>query len=199
MTNPITPIVRADGSWERIVFAEVLIPNVPNVYNDYWTPAGIRDAAYQFMKTGFGIDIEHDNVDVSGTGVYVVESFIVRANDPTFIEGSWVVGVYIADDALWQKVLDGELNGFSYQALATFLPALLEVVDSGVRIGVTEPSLEDGHTHEFMVMVGADNRPKSGGTSETNGHFHGITTSTVTGTAAGHVHRYNLVTGDETK
>lgn len=82
MSKPgIAHLKRKDGDeWERVVFAEVLIPNVPNVFGDLWSPAAVREAAYEFMRQGYGIDVDHDNVDVSGP-VHVVESFIVRAAD----------------------------------------------------------------------------------------------------------------------
>ncbi len=199
MTTLVTAVARDDGEWERLVFAEVLIPNVPNVYNDYCTPEAVKNAAYLFMQKGFGIDIEHNEVDILDEKAYVVESFIARAGDPDFIEGAWVIGMQITDDLLWQDILDGKINGFSYQAIAGFLSATLTVEDDGVRIGITEPSVIDGHTHDFMVMVGIDNRPSSGGTSETNGHFHSITRHSLTAEAAGHTHRYNFVSGKEGK
>lgn len=198
IANSVKLVTRGTPEWERVVMAEVLVPETPNVFNDYWTRENIRLAAYEFMKRGFGIDIEHDNIDVTGQA-HVVESFIARANDPDFIEGSWVVGMYIADDALWQSILDGEINGYSYEALVSFLTATLQIVDDGVRQGVTEPDPFDGHTHIFMVMVDMSNRPIDGGTSETNGHSHTISSHTVTDEANGHVHRYNLVTGKDGK
>lgn len=199
IANSPKTVVRSDGEWDRLVFAEVLVPEVPNVFNDYWTHEGVRQAAYLFMMRGFGVDVEHDNVDILGGGAYVVESFIARAGDPDFIEGSWVVGMYIHDDELWAKVLSGEINGYSYEAAVEFLSAVLEVEDDGVRTGYTEPDPEDGHTHYFMVMVDEANRPVSGGTSEDYGHSHTISTHTVTDEADGHVHRYNLVQGKEGK
>ncbi len=190
---------RADSPvWERVVFAEVLIPETPNVYGDYWTREAIKEAAYEFMRVGFGIDVDHDNVDVTGS-VYVVETFIVRPGDPDFIEGAWVVAMKIEDDDLWGKVLNNEINGYSYEALIAFLHGTLRMEDDGVRTGYTEPDLEDGHVHAFMVVVDETNRPVSGGTDETNGHSHTITRHTVTDTAAGHTHRYNLVSGKEGK
>lgn len=192
--------LRSDREWERVVFAEVLIPEVPNVFNDYWTKEAIRRAAYMFMLCGFGIDIEHDNVDVTGGKAAVVESFIARANDPDgFIEGSWVIGMKILDDDTWEAVLSGDINGYSYEALVEFLHGLVTIADDGMRQGVTEPDPEDGHTHEFVVMVGLDNRPIEGGTSVTDGHSHIIKVHTVTEEADGHVHRYNLVQGKDGK
>lgn len=194
---------RRDGvEWERCVFAEVLIPGVANVFGDYWSAAAIRECAYEFMRRGFGIDVEHDNVDVNaaglvamGGGAYVIEAFLARPGDPDFIEGSWVIGMHITDDELWDKILNNEINGYSYEATVNFLPAILAEADDGTRTGFTEPDPFDGHRHAFMVLVDADNRPLSGGTDEVDGHSHTITTHTVTDEADGHTHRFNLVTG----
>ena len=190
---------RADSpDWERVVFAEVLIPDTPNVYGDLWSRTAIRDAAYMFMRDGFGIDINHDNLDVTGD-VYMVESFIARPSDPDFIDGAWVVGMKIVSDTIWQDILDNKINGYSYEALVAFISATLRIEDDGVRTGYTEPDLEDGHTHTFMVMVDEENRPTSGGTSVDFGHSHTITGHTVTDMADGHTHRYNLVSGKDGK
>lgn len=192
-------VVRKDSSqWEQVVFAEVIVPEMANVYGDYWTEDAIKDAAYMYARKGFKIDLEHDNVDISDK-VTVVEFFIVRDNDPDFIKGSWVVGMHIEDDAIWQAVLSGEVNGYSYEAMVEPMPATLVTTDDGVRQGTTEPDTTDGHTHDFIVLVGSDNRPIDGGTTENNGHSHQISVSTVTDEAQGHVHRYNLVTGKDGK
>jgi hypothetical protein len=197
IAKDIKLVYREDKQWERIVMAEVIVPNAPNVFNDYWTPEAVREAAYMFMKKGFGIDIEHDNNDISERAVYLVESFIARPGDPDFIEGSWVVGMYIADDAIWQDVLDGEINGYSYEAIVEFISAQIEYTETWIRQGTTEPDVNDGHTHEFLVIVDENNRPVSGGTSETNGHSHDIVTHTITEEADGHKHRFNIITGQE--
>lgn len=184
---------RNDEGWERVVMAEVLIPEVPNVFGDYWTEKEITEAAYLFMKKGYIIDIEHDKVDIRSRGVYVVESFIVREGDPTFIKGSWVVGMRIEDDDIWDRVLSGELNGFSYEAIVGLLSAILEYDDDNFRTGMTEPDPYDGHRHTFAVWVDDNNRPVEGGTDEVNGHSHTITTHSVTDYSANHVHRYTIL------
>lgn len=197
--TPPKLVLRDDTSWEQVVFAEVLVPGVPNVFADFWTEANIKEAAYLFMERGFGVDVEHDNVDVLYEKAYVVESFIVREGDPDFIKGSWVVGMKITDPQLWSDILEGKINGFSYQAVVSFISAVVQMEDDGVRTGTTEPDPEDGHTHYFMVMVDLTNRPTAGGTSEDYGHSHTISTHTVTDEADGHVHRFNLVAGKDGK
>jgi hypothetical protein len=173
----------------------VLVPDTPNVFGDLWTREAIKEAAYTFMQDGFGIDVEHDNIDGSGEDFYIVETFLVRKGDPDFIEGAWVVALKIVNADIWQKILDNELNGYSYEAVVAFLSGTLKMADDGVRTGYTEADLTDGHTHAFMVVVDNTNRPVSGGTDEVNGHSHIISTHTVTNEAYGHTHRYNIVSG----
>lgn len=192
MSDTIALHRRADGGkWDRVVMAEVLIPDVPNVFNDLWTAREVQEAAYAFMKRGFIIDVEHDHIDVTG-GVYVVESFIAREGDPTFTPGAWVIGMRIERDDLWEQVLSGKLNGFSYEAVVNILQAVLVYADDGFRSGVTEPDPVDGHKHTFAVWVDSNNRPISGGTDEVSGHSHTISTHTVTDEAHGHVHRFTM-------
>lgn len=184
---------REDREFERVVFAEVLVPETLNTFADWWSPEAIRQAAYAFAEKGYGLDVEHDNVDVTGSGYYVVESFIARAGDPDFIEGSWVVGVKIVDDDIWQQIINGELNGFSFEATVFYTDA--EFTSPGIRtiIGVTEPDPFDGHTHTFTVVINEHNQVISGGTGMTDNHYHPITVHTVTGLGAGHNHRYQVV------
>lgn len=183
---------RSEQEWDRVVMAEVLVPETPNSYGDFWTPEGVQEAAYAFMRTGYWIDHEHDQKDITGK-VHVVESFIAREGDPVFVEGSWVVAMYIADDDLWQKILDGEITGYSFEAIVSSIPAVYEYMDSNYRQGVTEPDPFDGHTHVFALWVDDKNKPIAGGTEETDGHRHNIISGMLTESAAGHRHRYNIV------
>jgi hypothetical protein len=193
-TEQIKLVAREDREWEQVVYAELLVPNVLNVFNDLWSEEAIRAACYLFAKNGYGIDREHDNVDLTGK-VYVVESFIARDGDPDFIKGSWVIGMKIDDPVIWQAVLDNEINGYSYEAVVAFIEATI-AVNSVIEVsGFTEPSTEDGHTHAFLAFVGEDGRVHSGGTSEENGHYHELLQSTITEEADGHKHRYNIVKG----
>lgn len=190
----------ADG-FERIVMAEVIIPDVPNSYGDIVSREGVREFAYEFARQGYGIDINHDQEDRKGS-VYVVESFIARAGDPDFIEGAWVVGMRIDDDDLWAQVLAGELNGYSYEAICFLLPVSIQNLRNRQIAGVTEPDPIDGHTHTYLVVLDAQNRPISGGTGMTNGHMHTISSHTTTdfvlqGVDRVHNHRYQVINVDK--
>lgn len=187
-------ITKDEDGYERIVMGEVLIPNTLNTYGDFHTEESVRQFAYGFMKKGFGIDIDHDNVDVSGD-IDIIESFIARPGDPDFVEGSWVVGCHIKSDELWQRVLDGELHGYSYEAIVGMMEIEITVPAESTKHGTTQPDLDDGHTHEFYVLLDANGRVLTGGTSETGGHTHTISHHTFTDVALGHSHIFNIVQG----
>lgn len=183
---------RGDDGYERIVYAEVLVPETLNAYNDYHSERSVREFAYSYMINGFAIDVEHDENDISGKA-YVVESFIARADDPDFIEGAWVMGMYINDDDLWEQIKNRDLNGFSYQALVGMAGVDVEVPVLNSVAGRTEPDPNDGHQHDFFVLLDDDGKIISGGTSESAGHTHEILRHTFTGESAGHVHVFNYV------
>lgn len=183
-----------DEGYQRIVYAEVLIPDVPNTAGDFQTKEMVREFAYGFMANGFELDVDHDNV--ARDGLRVVESFIAREDDPDFLPGSWVVGVYVGDDEVWGKIRRGEINGFSWEGWVKSVPAELDMLADVSRFGRTEPDLGDGHTHDFFAVVDEDGRVIAGGTTETNGHSHIIRSHTFTEKAEGHSHIFNIVKGE---
>lgn len=185
-------VLRDHAGYERVVMGEVLIPDTPNTFGDIYTPDAIREFVYAFAKRGFIIDHEHDLVDITGRGVYVVESFIARPNDPDFIPGSWVVGIRIEDDELWQKVLANEINGFSFEAFCIMQAVVFEEFRDRQVTGFTEPDPVDGHVHEYLVIRNSAGAVISGSTGVTDGHSHRITRHTVTAMEQGHRHRYQV-------
>lgn len=190
------------NGYEQIVMAEVLIPDTPNTEGDIYTREAVRGFAHQFMMTGMnskvGIDIEHDNVDLIGK-VYVIESFIARENDPHFIEGSWVIAMWINDDEIWQRVLDNDLNGFSFESMVGMVAINIENLRPRTIAGITAPDLIDGHTHAYLITVDTFNKPIKGTTSESeDGHWHNISRHTITDETNGHTHRFNVLqTGED--
>lgn len=189
----------AEDGYERVVMCELLIPDVPNAFGDIYTRETIKEFVYLFAEQGFGLDVDHDQDDVDGDKMVVVESFIARTGDPDFVEGSWVIGMRILDDELWQGVLTGEFNGFSFEADCLMTPVIIQNLGNRMISGTTEPDLFDGHTHDYLVVLNPLNKPVSGGTSITDGHSHRIATHTVTMPendvyGRSHKHRYQVLT-----
>lgn len=179
---------------EHLVYAEVYAPGIPDTDVEFMTEHQIRKMAHRFIMEGnlHAIDQEHNNVLVEGAGV--VESFIADESDTRFITGAWVVGMFIPDPVVWQKVLDGEINGFSMEATVFKDDVLVEVFIPPILKGTTSPG-KDGHTHAFSVGYNNDGVFMGGMTEPYNGHSHVIKRGTSTEDSAGHSHRFSSVDG----
>lgn len=178
-------LIKRDDA-ERIVSAEVLIPEILNSYGDYHTKKSVKDFAYGFMRSGFKIDVNHDNKPVKA---HVVESFIANDSDPTFIPGSWVVTMHIPDDVVWDKIVRNELTGYSYEALVQVLPVSTEVNYAKIISGTT--NISEDHSHDFIIIV--DRNTISGGTSAFESHTHNINRFCFTDNSLDHCHLFNHV------
>lgn len=174
----------------QVVYAEVYAPNRLDAHNEYMTEEEIRKMAWRFMATSDTkrIDVMHDNNIIEAV---VVESFIAREDDPIYIPGSWVVGVYVEDKDVWQKVLDGELNGFSMEAYVIRDNQTIEIDMPQLVSG--ETSVTEDHTHRWYVSYTPDGQFLGGSTDRVNGHFHEIKAGTITEKAAGHHHKFSTV------
>lgn len=192
-----TTVFKAADEEQRIVWAEVYAPNRPDSDGEYMDADGIRKMAYEFMKTMKldQIDSQHNNELVPGA--CVVESFIARKDDPDFLEGAWVVGVYIHDDDMWEKVKKGEINGFSMEAMVSkeVKEVTLEVppIISGRTMKAEGDGEVEDHTHTFHVAYDESGRFLGGKTDSNHGHYHLIRRGTVTEDAEGHRHKFDHV------
>jgi hypothetical protein len=180
----------------QVVWGEVYAPDFPDSEGDFMRADTIRDMAWGFMRKGLTdrIDVQHSQQE---SGSYVVESFIARDGDATFIPGSWVIGVKVPDPVIWAQIEKGELNGFSLDGfgfrqkttIELELPELPELLKG-------ETDHVDGHKHGFSVHFSEQGAFLGGQTGIAHdGHFHKILRGTVTEEAQGHTHRFSFVEG----
>lgn len=113
-------IVKADS--QRLVYCVVLEPDTVDAQNDMVDAVEIEKAAHDYMLAHRTIGNMHANVAEAAP----VESFIapvdMTINGETIRKGSWVIGIKIFDDALWQAYLDGEYTGVSIGGSAERIP-----------------------------------------------------------------------------
>lgn len=178
----------------RIIFGEVYAPNKIDAFGWFMEPQEVEKMAHKFMRLDLKkvIDTNHDNVP---NGSYPVQSFIARAGDPQFTEGAWVLGVKITNEALWNQVVEGELNAFSMEIYVKKVPAVVEIETITKQVGKTEDA--DDHQHYFYVDVDpSTGRVIGGKTDIVNGHYHDLSVNSVTEKSVGlskpHTHRYFL-------
>ena len=117
---------------EKMVVGPAMVPDkmiirrneiTGEVYYVYFTAETIKKLQQKYMleKLLDKTNVEHGRRFLNG--VSVVESWIV--DDPSkdkqqvfgmdYPKGTWMISMKIDDDAIWQKVKDGKLNGFSVQ------------------------------------------------------------------------------------
>ncbi len=177
----------------KVVYGEVYSPYHIDTDRETMRPEEIRKAAWKFLSTGKvdNIDIQHS---LQKSGCQVVESFIAREGDPDFVPGSWVLAVKCPDD-VWDKVLKGELNGFSFYGTVEKYPATVLVQVTKQMAGITEKSthpMVPEHEHTFIVNMDNLGSVVSGRTDSVQGHWHPITKGTATDLSLDHVHRIVL-------
>lgn len=99
----------------QVAYGVVYAPGVLDAQGEFTDQYEIEAAAYRFMKAKRvdRVDQNHDFQPLDG--VYVAESWLVKAGDPWFGElpGSWAVGVKVDDKDVWERLQKGELWGFS--------------------------------------------------------------------------------------
>jgi hypothetical protein len=174
----------------KVVYGMVYEPNVLDTWGEMMLAADIETMAHRFMRDVVLADSIDKGHNEKPTGCYPIESFIARAGDPDYPEGSWVLGVKITDDNTWAEIKRGDLNGFSFQCMVRKLPAIVEVEVPIFDVGQTEAV--DDHQHLFYVEYDNDGVAVRGRTSTVNGHSHEIFGSSATEVADGHSHRYFL-------
>lgn len=184
-------IIKADQPDERLVYGEVYAPNRPDSDHEFMTAEEIKKMAHAFIAKGIpgSIDTNHNNELVEN--VTVVESFIARKGDPDFLEGSWVVGVHVNDDATWEAIKKGDINGFSMEAFVEKEAHDVTVEIPPVVSGLTSKS--EDHSHQFFVTYSPEGLFQGGTTDIVDGHRHVIKGGTVTDVVNGHSHKFSSV------
>ncbi len=185
-------VVRKADEYEQIVMAEVYVPLSLDSDQEFMTAAEIKKLAYAFLgkQLTLAVDTNHDNIV---NGAIVVESFIAREGDPLFIAGSWVVAMWLPED-LFARVLAGELNGFSIEAIVQREGKVLEMDLPSEIYG--ETSEVNGHRHRFKVYVTDDGNFGGGITAMSVGteddHYHNIFRGTITEDAGRDAHHHTF-------
>jgi hypothetical protein len=184
----------------RLVYGEVYAPMQIDTDGEAMTAAEIEKMAHSFLVKGNvnKIDVQHNYTE---SGCCIVESFIARKNDPDgFLEGSWVLGVKVGPDEIWNAVKKGELNGFSFAGGVNAKRVYATVTVARRIVGKVEKSDPGGllppHGHEVDVEFDADGNVISGSTSMDFGHEHPVLRTTATEKAMEHSHRMILIEND---
>ena len=149
-----TPIFRSDAT-----------------FGDYYVAFSkdtITKIVQKYFKKGYqnNVNLMHDPNQIE-TGVTMFESFIsdkARGIEPMkgfedAPDGSWFVSMLVENDAVWQKVKEGMVNGFSIEGIFNYAPMVSKEQQIMNEIYKILDEVELGG-------VGSGRRPEGGGKSE---------------------------------
>ena len=149
-----TPIFRSDAT-----------------FGDYYVAFSkdtITKIVQKYFKKGYqnNVNLMHDPNQIE-TGVTMFESFISdksRGIEPMkgfedAPDGSWFVSMLVENDAVWQKVKEGMVNGFSIEGIFNYAPMVSKEQQIMNEIYKILDEVELGG-------VGSGRRPEGGGKSE---------------------------------
>lgn len=98
----------------RVAYSVVYEPDVKDADDDWATEFEIEKAAHRFMKDYQVIGVMHQH---ENRGIKLVESWIAKTTfeweKQEIVKGSWLIGLYFEDEAVWAKVKDGTFGGVS--------------------------------------------------------------------------------------
>jgi hypothetical protein len=150
---------------QQIVTGPVLIPDQKiwrNEINGYITfdKETIKELQNEFSRNSnlMALNIEHTEENASGS--YVIETWLSGSKDKSqelgynLPEGTWFMTTKIEDNNLWNKIKNGELGGFSIEAIVD----LTEIkMNKQMEIKMKEWVLEGdikAYTEEETPVVG---------------------------------------------
>jgi hypothetical protein len=122
-----------DGPEERYVLSVVMEPNDgvdapldPDAEGDIQSAAAVRKAAHRWMEHGGQVDLNHSWKALGQDRVRVLESYLapcdVEIGGYAVRKGTWLLGLRIADDAMWTAVKGGEIGAYSIGGSGQRLP-----------------------------------------------------------------------------
>jgi len=96
------------------VYGVIAEPDIADAQDDVMSASSIEEMAHDFLIRSRKFDDRHSWRQVAAMPV---ESWIQRETTNLFGQvvkaGSWVIGVKIFDDGIWQKVRSGVYKAFS--------------------------------------------------------------------------------------
>lgn len=120
-------VLKADQE-ERYILGIVLEPlkemGKADSQGDTYSAEEVRKAAYTFMEEFGNLGEQHQKY-INGR-VKIRENWITRddsvINGQVVKAGTWLLGVHVIDDDLWDAVKEGKFTGFSIGGYATTTP-----------------------------------------------------------------------------
>lgn len=119
-------ILKDDAQAEqRLVYGEVLIPDIEDSQGDVISAEEIEKTAHRFLAEYQQLGFMHQGTLEKGAA-RIVESYVApvdfELNGHVVKKGSWVLVTKILDDHLWSLIKAGVLTGYSMGGLGQRVP-----------------------------------------------------------------------------
>lgn len=109
---------------ERYVLGVVLEPEAEDAQGDIYSVDEVRQTAHKFMDEFRNIGYMHD--EIVNKKVSILESFLspegFAINEKSVKKGTWLLGLRVKDDSLWDQIKSGEITGLSIGGSAIRTP-----------------------------------------------------------------------------
>lgn len=132
---------------KRIIYGAAMIPNMKIYRNDaefgeyyvYFSEETIEKMASAFLKNHRFNIMHSEDTDA----IEVLQSFIlsdgIRPQEFSDLpDGTWILKAHISDDALWGKVKEGALNGFSVESFLSYAIEFNKVQKNNKTMNLSE-------------------------------------------------------------
>ncbi|TFF34388.1 XkdF-like putative serine protease domain-containing protein [Mucilaginibacter psychrotolerans] len=144
----------------RELLGAAMIPDLPIYRNseqsgEYvatFSKATVRQIAQVFAQKGFfnNTNIEHTLIPADS---YIFQSYITdeakgiaAPKGITVPDGTWIVGVKVLNDTVWQNIKDGSIKGFSVEGI-------FKMVDTQTTIALSQIPDLDTALDDFEALV----------------------------------------------
>ncbi len=122
-------IIKTDDS-QRLVYLIAVKPNTLDT-DDQWFPVeAVELMAHRFLvRYGLGEAHIFEEHTKKTSGVFMAQSYVSPVDfilsDHRITEGTWVVVLYVPNDEIWNKIMQGELTGASPRGPAILSPGVM--------------------------------------------------------------------------
>ena len=130
-------ILKVDND-THYVTGVVYEPLTEDTHGNFMTEEEIRKAAYWYAKNGDQVDVQHAFEAVEG--VSVVETYIapcdMTVGGEPVIKGTWLMTAEVENADVWDKVIKGEITGFSMGGVGMYSEKDVELADVVEKKGI---------------------------------------------------------------
>lgn len=150
-------ILERTGDEERLVTGIVADPENVDSYGQMIEEDVVRKMALLFMERFGNMGTDHakdeeGNPIILNDDIIIVESWVTRNEDVIGGErvpkGAWMLTVRVVNDDIWQRVVNGDLNGYSFEAVVWRIP----LDEDGEEIDEAIARMEEVLGHTVQVI-----------------------------------------------